>query len=102
MDAEMQESLDMCVASTDPMEQFERECRAKDLKGLMEHRGGDESLPYTGGPTPTSYKEEQLDSVNYLRRMCFIEHRISIEEYEYQFRRHFEAYWWMSQVEVRG
>lgn len=102
MEAEMQESLEMCVSMTDPMEVFERECHAKEMKGIMEHRGGDASLPYAGGPTPASYKEEQVDSVNYLRRICFVEHKISVEEYEYQFRRHFEAWWWMSQVEVRG
>jgi hypothetical protein len=80
----------------DWMERFYREAHTKHLRGVLEHRGGDETKPYHGDRR-LEYCEEQLDSANYLWGMQ-LDGTISQAEYEEGLRRHFESWWWMQQV----
>lgn len=83
----------------DWMIRFYRECDAKHRRGVQEHRGGDDTLPYNGDRR-VEYCEEQLDSANYLTGLAE-DGTIGQAEYQQGWMRHFEAWWWMKQVMER-
>lgn len=82
----------------DPKEAFHRACIQKYHRGIMEHRGGDHSLPFSG-ELFQEYRDEQLDSVNYLFDMLS-QGKISEAEYDYAFNLHFSAWWWARERDV--
>lgn len=83
----------------DWMIRFQNAAETKHRKGVWEHRGGDESLPYKGDRR-VEYCEEQLDSANYLYGLM-IDGTIGATEFEEGWMRHFQQWWWMMQVMER-
>lgn len=87
------------MSADDAWEQFVRAANQKYARGVVEHRGGDDTKPFAGCVF-TEYSDEQLDSFKYLEKMLN-DGTISREEAEYWAARHMEAWLWVRTVKER-
>jgi hypothetical protein len=82
------------VNMQDPKTAFIEAAATKEQHGVLEHRGGDASLPFSGN-IYDEYEDEQLDSFNYLVRMHTTK-IISDEEFKKAFELHLDCWFWMN------
>ena len=77
----------------DPRAAFIEAAERKEKSGVLEHRGGDATLPFHGNLFD-EYEDEQLDSFNYLVRMHATK-VIGDEEFKKAFEMHLDCWLWM-------
>lgn len=77
----------------DPFVAFQEAAAQKEQRGIVEHRNGDSSRPFSGDVLE-EYADEQLDSVNYLTKML-TDRIISNEEFRLAASRHLDCWSWI-------
>lgn len=78
----------------DPMQAFKEAAEAKERRGVLEHRGGDASLPFNGNLFD-EYEDEQLDSFNFLVRL-HTDGTIADDEFRHGAEQHMNSWFWMN------